>query len=229
MDVPRGQEGPNVYTAWKSQCYWCFSGQRIVVWVVVTGFHLALLMLLRREPSASTRVPLNAANATAQVIRIRFLPRELSASLPPAPKAPVLPRPLRRRASKASSLRSLPAPATLHRAERFETDIVTIDTSRTYIAGGGFLDRASKNAPSDNVRLPGSSEPIVKGLHMVDPRSRGIGGAVRTLQTMFGVPDPHCVNVEGWRGLSVRELLDRHMSPDQVEKTAQEYHCGPGR
>ncbi|MEP7187039.1 MAG: hypothetical protein ABI767_14505 [Rhodanobacter sp.] len=69
--------------------------------------------------------------------------------------------------------------------------------------------------------------PIVKGLRMIDPRMQGIGGAVGKLQTVFGVPDPHCVDVDVWRGMSVQELLDRHMSPSPVEATAQEYGCGP--
>jgi hypothetical protein len=48
---------------------------------------------------------------------------------------------------------------------------------------------------------------------------------VRTLQALLGVPDPHCVDVDAWRTLSTQELLDRHVSPEQVENTAAEYHC----
>jgi hypothetical protein len=44
---------------------------------------------------------------------------------------------------------------------------------------------------------------------------------------LFGVPDRHCVDVEAWRGMTEREQLERHVSLAQVERTAQEYHCGP--
>jgi hypothetical protein len=77
------------------------------------------------------------------------------------------------------------------------------------------------------MRLPGSKVPIVNNLHMMDPRAQGVAGVVHAMQAMLGAPNAHCVDVDVWRGLSVREQLDRHMSPDQVEATAQKYGCGP--
>ncbi len=78
------------------------------------------------------------------------------------------------------------------------------------------------------VRLPGSSTPIVDGFRMVDPRMQGVGGAVRMVQALFGVVDPHCMDVEVWRGMTPAEQLARHISSTDVERTAERYHCGPG-
>jgi hypothetical protein len=77
------------------------------------------------------------------------------------------------------------------------------------------------------VPLPGSAVAIVPGIRLVDPRSQGVAGAVRALQALFGVPDPHCVDVDAWRTLSTQELLDRHISPAQVQRTAEQYQCFP--
>lgn len=130
---------------------------------------------------------------------------------------------------RALATRKRLASSTNQRSKPIEATAVPPDSRPTYIAGGGRFNGASLEARSSNIHLPGSSRPIMKGLHMVDPRWQGIGGAVRTLQSVFGAPDPHCVDVDAWRGMSVRELLDRHISPDAVEKTAEANHCGPRR
>ncbi|WP_143525873.1 hypothetical protein [Rhodanobacter sp. C05] len=95
-----------------------------------------------------------------------------------------------------------------------------------YIAGGNLLHTPS-GANQPNVHLPGSGVPIVKGIHMIDPKMQGIGGVARRLQSLFGIPDHHCVGVDEWRRLSTQEILDRHISPDMVEETVAEYHCLP--
>ncbi len=98
-----------------------------------------------------------------------------------------------------------------------------------YVAGGrrfgADLRAAQTRAPV--AQLPGSSQPVVAGLHMVDPRSQGVSGAVRMLAGLLGATDPHCVAVDSWRSLSTQEMLDRHISPDEVDRVAVEYHCRP--
>lgn len=95
-----------------------------------------------------------------------------------------------------------------------------------YVAGGNLLRRAMPTPRP--IRLPGSSTPIVQGFHMVDPRMQGVGGAVRMVQALFGVVDPHCVDVEVWRGMTPAEQSVRHIRSTDVERTAERYHCGPG-
>lgn len=206
--------------------------QHIVVCLIVAVVHLGLALLLVRAPWTWSRATSGDRTLHDEVLRIRFLRRELPRSAP-LPTPVLRPRARQRAAVKAAPsqapLHRLPAPAAGRSPTHVEPDQTAAADAPAYISGGGFLDRAAQHAPADVVRLPGSSQPIVRGLHMVDPRSRGVGGVVRAVQTVFGVPDPHCVNVDGWRGMSVKELLDRHMSPDQVEKTAEEYHCGPPR
>lgn len=211
---------------------WPISGQRIVVCVVVAGIHLGLVMLLLRAPAVSSRAPSADATATKDVLRIRFLRREQPKSAPEPPPL-FLPHPPQRSALKTAlaraPLRSVPTPTTAPPPAKVETYSEATDGAASYIAGGGFLQQAARDAPSDNVHLPGSSQPIVKGLHMVDPRYQGVAGAVRVAQSILGAVNPHCVDVDVWRGMSVAEQLDRHMSPDQVEETAEEFHCGPPR
>ncbi|MGH8157298.1 MAG: hypothetical protein ACREPQ_04215 [Rhodanobacter sp.] len=93
-----------------------------------------------------------------------------------------------------------------------------------YIAGGNLLHDPF-GARQSSVRLPGSGVAIVQGIHMIDPKMQGLGGIARKLQHLFGIPDKHCLNVDAWRRLSTREMLDSHISPDEVEKVAAEYHC----
>lgn len=93
-----------------------------------------------------------------------------------------------------------------------------------YISGGGLLHGPSEGHQS-NVHLPGSDVAIVQGIHMIDPKMQGLGGIARKLQHLFGIPDKHCLDVDAWRRLSTQEMLDSHISPDEVEKVAAEYHC----
>ncbi len=95
-----------------------------------------------------------------------------------------------------------------------------------YVAGGNLL-HGSDLERSSSIRLPGSSVAIVPGLHMADPRTQGLAGAARMLQQMLGVPDTHCVKVDAWRTLSPRQMLARHISPQQVQNMADEYGCLP--
>lgn len=209
---------------------WRGSGRRIAVCVVVAGIHLGLVMLLLRAPVPSRAQPVGATPAR-DMLRIRFLPRELPrlARMPP----PIfLPRAPQRTVHRANTVVRVAttiaaAPTAAYPSTPVEPHNETPGQAATYIAGGGFLERAARHAPPDYVHLPGSSQPIVRGLHMVDPRYQGIAGAVRIAQSILGAVNPHCVDVDVWRGMSVKEQLDRHMSPDQVEKTAEKFHCGP--
>lgn len=65
-----------------------------------------------------------------------------------------------------------------------------------HIPGADLLGSSSPSFSSN--RLPGSSTPIVRGIRMIDPRAQGIGGVVRKIQALLGVPAPHCVDVDAW-------------------------------
>lgn len=212
----------------EKQGRWRASGQRIVAYVAVTGLHVAFVMFLLLEPSTPGHVPALHSMSARDAIRVRLLRYDPVASMPPVARS--LPPPRRRKSARqTSTLHALPLKSAARAPSTPDEATVPTDGPPTYIDGGGRFREPSLYLRSNNTQLPGSGVPIVKGLRMIDPRMRGVGGAVRNLQAIFGAPDPHCVDVDAWRGMPVQELLDRHMSPSRVESTAQEYGCGPPR
>ncbi|WP_157956576.1 hypothetical protein [Dyella sp. C11] len=81
--------------------------------------------------------------------------------------------------------------------------------------------------PGVAANLPGSDRPMVHGIQLADPATQGIKPVVNWMQRHFGVPDKHCIDVDAWRMMTPQQLLDRHMSPDDVEKEAQRHRCFP--
>lgn len=77
-------------------------------------------------------------------------------------------------------------------------------------------------------RLPGGGH--VAGaprFHLVDPRTQGIAGVIRALQKRFGVPDPHCIDVDSWRGMTREERFAHHVTEAEIERTAEQHGCMP--
>lgn len=77
-------------------------------------------------------------------------------------------------------------------------------------------------------RLPGGGH--VAGaprLHLADPRTQGIAGVLRALQKRFGVPDPHCTDVDSWRGMTRDERFAHHVTEADIERTAEQHGCVP--
>ncbi|MDW2981300.1 MAG: hypothetical protein WBG81_02955 [Rhodanobacter sp.] len=197
---------------------------RTAILALVALLHLGLFALLQGVPWPRVRVV--HATAGDAAIRIRFI--TLPAKSPPGISA-------RTRQGTASKLIPVTvvrrpvvpdkAPAEV-RPQRSESPAVPV---ADYVAGGSRFDAGLRAAQQrvPVVRLPGSSRPIVSGVHMVDPRSQGVSGAVRMLAGLFGATDPHCVAVDSWRSLTTQEMLDRHISPDEVDRMAEEYRCKP--
>ncbi|WP_139350308.1 hypothetical protein [Rhodanobacter sp. C03] len=182
-----------------------------------------------------TTSPWHRAHGVAiahDVLDIRFI--RVSAQASPARVLPVAvamttPLPVRRRqrlaAAATPSADDHAAAITPQQPQAIRWELpATVDSH--YIAGGNLL-HGSSGARQSNVHLPGSGVAIVQGIHMIDPKRQGIGGVARRLQALFGIPDHHCLDVDAWRRLSTQEMLDRHISPDEVETTAAEYHCLP--
>ncbi len=207
---------------------WRASLRRILIHVAVLGAHLGMVVALLGDVTPARRDRQKAVTPTA-ILRLHLvaLPRRstsASVSAPPQPEAtapshiPVA-RP-RARAIRANPPASLPTVSSL--------PVPPVPRASDYVAGGNLLRGGMQLHPS-GPHLPGTNTVIVPGLRLVDARTQGIGGAVRKLQALFGVPDPHCIEVDTWRTLSTRELLDRHLSPQQVADTAEHYGCGPGK
>lgn len=211
---------------------WRESGNRIAIYVVVVSMHLGILLVLVHGSVSPWRKLRDMANAH-DVLDVRFIPVSAHDSPGRVPQAVLVVA----RTPSVWRLKKLAA-VTIASAQDHTAAVMPSHPSKTlrmnlpaaadsgYIAGGSLLHGPYGEHPS-NVRLPGSGVPIVQGFHMIDPKMQGIGGVARRLQALFGVPDHHCVGVDGWRRLSTQEMLDRHISPDMVEETATEYHCLP--
>ena len=203
------------------------SSRRIAIHVAVIGVHLVAWLVCFHGNARSWRP---AASPHAQP-SARLTIRLLTATTASAPRAP--PRlQLQARRMRDRHPRNVPTPptdapppATALPSRAHAVGEAAAGTP-DYVPGGNLLRGGMSTPPP--VRLPGSSNPIVVGFHMTDPRLQGIGGAVRKLQMILGVPDPHCIDVEVWRGMTMAEQLARHISADDVERTAERYHCGPG-
>ena len=192
--------------------------------------HLGMFLVLLNGAASPWRKWYDMTN-THDVLDVRFI--SVTAHASPnrvLPAAAVLARtpPVRRREKSAAATTTATddyaaAVTPLHPLQDVLWDIPAAKDSH-YVAGGNLLHGPS-GARQSNVHLPGSDVAIVQGIHMIDPKTQGIGGVARKLQALFGIPDHHCVEFDGCRRLSTQEMLDRHISPDEVETTAAEYHC----
>lgn len=204
---------------------WRESLTRAAILALVMLLHLGLLAFLHGVPWPRVR----AARATAgdAAIEIRFI------TLSARPSVSISARPQPSAASKRVPVMVarrpvVPGKAPVQVRPQQAGSPASVSAVTDYIAGGSRFDaglRAQQRVPI--VHLPGSSRPIVAGLRMVDPRSQGASGAVRMLAGLFGATDPHCVAVDSWRSLTTQEMLDRHISPGEVDRMAEEYRCKP--
>ena len=205
------------------QIDWRASGHRIVVHAIVIGIHLGVVLMSLPAPISLWHAAHGKTTRAREILQLRFV--SAVAHKPPAAVAATIPSAVHtRRHSTTPRARPAIDPASALALPTPRANAATPVEGSGYIPGGNLLMGASQ-LPRSAVRLPGSAVAIVPGLHMTDPRMQGVAGAVRTLQALLGVPDPHCVDVDAWRTLSTQELLDRHVSPEQVENTAAEYHC----
>jgi hypothetical protein len=91
---------------------------------------------------------------------------------------------------------------------------------------GGFHARLRRAQRAHDVHgLPGFHTSLVPGIHLVDPMDQGLGAVMRTAQRALGIRSSHCINVDVWRQLTPKELSTRHLSPDDVDKAEEKYHC----
>ncbi|WP_243048138.1 hypothetical protein [Dyella sp. RRB7] len=209
------------------------SGRRVAIHVVLICFHLGLLMILLRVPDPPRQRSIQESGHARDALRVRLIamkaPHAVSAIRPPS-------QPLNQ-ARRASRSYSHPRPAAQSTPPVKPTPAVPVEPTSTteeqapdithgvgYISGGTLLG----GQPPENMRrpnLPGSDRVIAQDVHFVDPEKQGVKHVVRTLQHYFGIPDHHCVDVDSWRTLSKQELVDRHLSPEQVGQIAEKYHC----
>lgn len=199
--------------------------------VVVLSDHLGLLMLLL-QPAISHRNANPAQRSQEPALNLRFIRQPRTASLHltlPASRAASSIRLTQR------SSRKPPKPPPVERDAY--AGVPPPETHSTYAASapslypdnssdGGFQQRLRNAQHSRTVRgLPGSDTPYVPGIRLIDPMDQGIAGVVHKMQRLLGVTNHHCVDVDVWRQLTPQELIARHISSDDVDKTDEKYGC----
>jgi len=211
------------------------SGRRIAVMVMVLSGHIGLLILLLR-PATPNRDATPAAGNNSPVLNLRFirqpLPASLRMALPASRMVVSTPR------AHGAATRRPPEPPPVQRAthipapssETRSTDAPATPGSHVgneaSISDGGFQERLRNARHSYTVRgVPGSDTPYVSGIHLVDPMNQGVGAVMRKMQRLLGVANRHCIDVEVWRQLTPQELIARHISSDDVDKTNEKYGC----
>jgi hypothetical protein len=208
-------------------------GRRIAIHLIVLGMHLGLVMVLFRSPASRTHGEAREGRPQ-DALMIRFI-HVVAHHVPERMHAAQATRTRKRSTTMRQVFVEVDAAVAAREAAQAidttpSTDVPTANSVPLagYIPGGNLLSGGYPIYHGSS-RLPGSSTPIMPGIQMIDSRTQGIGGVVRKVQALLGVPDRHCVDVDAWRGMSTRELLDRHISPDQVDGMAAEYNCLPRR
>lgn len=212
------------------------------------GCHLGLFVVLLR-PAAPSTDAVYVSESSPEAISARFIavarPRPMTPPPRPEPSAPIVSSrtpsgrapPSTRHLPDASSQSSETAPAspahllilTLPKPAVRIAPIGTADPDadgQTFAGDGAFGERLLKARHGHDVQgVPGSDRRLAPGIQLIDPRDQGIGAVVRKAQRLFGIPDRHCIDVDAWQQLTTEELVARHISPADVKRDAEKYHC----
>lgn len=189
---------------------------------VALSLHLILLLLVLR-PASDERRPTPIRPGNRQALQVRLLSRG-----PVRPPTPVVVPMLRVVAPIVHSHSARSQRLSLsEKALPNSLDTSTVDTgNHGKVADGGFNTRLRNAQDSHAIRgVPGSSRPIVAGIHLIDPRKQGIAAVMRKAQRLFGVANRHCIDVGAWRQLTPQELSERHISLRDVDRMAEKYDC----
>jgi hypothetical protein len=218
------------------------SVRRVMALVMAIGSHLMLVVLLLRPAGPRRIEPMRRAVVAVgrgadhglHVVELRlFEPPPASSPLPP-PLLPALqraaavtparhPRPPAPAAPPASSSNR---PAVPTRGLDLHLPSGAEEGDRLADGDGGFRDRLRSAGQADRRRgLPGTDAHVVPGIRLTAPSDQGIGAVMRKMQRLFGITGHACIDVDVWSGLSRRELAERHITPDQVKRLAERYHC----
>lgn len=212
--------------------------ERVAALVGVLALHAgALIYLLAPDHAAWRDRPFDVASARSALI----VTLDVRRKTPPAPMKPlVVPRtahvtPVAHAAPTmhATSPTTVAVPAAAAATMPATRPVPATPRTATaptpdYVAGAGRL--AGPDWHASNTRLPGSAEPVhgAPRFAMADPRTQGLAGAVRLIGRLVGgAVDPHCVDVETWRGMDTAERIAHHVTPDQIEQVAAANGCAP--
>ena len=214
------------------------SRYRIATLVIVIGGHLGLWLLLM-WPVAAWRASVQDDGGTASVLELRFIRAPRSLRPRPLTKSPLLPAhtgfnrggpPGRRRSQRVAG--AAPAGRPYPKGTRHASGSIVIRIPDLDAVGeaagndGGFMERLHAAQRESRVHgVPGSDTVYAPGIHLIDPMDQGIGAVVRKVQRAFGITSSHCVDVDVWRHLTPKQLSERYISPSDVNRVSEKYHC----
>ncbi len=211
------------------------SATRVASIVVVAVVHLAAFVFVSLPATPLRRIRTATMPAAGNDLVVRLLevhaPTGSVHAKRPAERRSALRRSTRHDARHQKHVAARVAPdAKVHRDEKKATrplDLSLPGTNHAEPVVGRTLGRAR---PEPHFRLPGGGH--VHGaphLHLVDPRTQGVAGLVRGLQSLLGVVNPHCIEVDSWRGMTREQRLRRHLTDEAVAHVAERYGCLPPR
>ena len=206
--------------------------RRGVALVIAMSFHLVVLILMA-WPTIHKRSAAPVEGRRLHAIQIRFFrpPSAHKTASAPGGIAPALrvrtvlsaqpPKP----PTVQYATRAAPLPAEKH-SPGSPAASTPLAGNESAIGDGGFRERLLEAQRSHAVRgIPGSDQPWVAGIPLIDPRTQGIAAVMRRAQRLFGIANRHCIDVDVWRHLTPQELIAQHVSPGEVARTDATYHC----
>lgn len=200
---------------------------------IALAAHLAGLLLLSRPAVPLTQVAVTSDDS-ARILQLRFVPAsqrsaEVQKRLSRARRPPEKPEKERgkwRRAPVTAVFAVAPPPrpapptsAGLVRAPSAP------DLAPAYISGGGLLSPDIELA-NQRPRLPGVDH--VEGaprFRMVPPQMQGVAGVIHLIGSFTGAVDPHCLDLEVWRGMTPQERIESHVSQEDIDRIESTYDC----
>lgn len=209
---------------------------RMTVLVIVAVIHGGIALLIF-QPVPLQRSAMSSPHS-ADALKVRFIKVDVPRKEHPTghldPRATQVvtaaSEPIPRKTQKSREVIGM-TPASSPTAIR--NPIATVEASTnaagdTYVAGGGYLTERSLRG-QQNLRIPGGLEPGKERFRMVDPRTQGIAGVIRIIGSFTGAVDPHCLDLEVWRGMTTEERIAHRISADDIDAIENNYHCSAPR
>ena len=209
-----------------------FRWPHVAIMTAVLFLHMTLLVFLLAHRVRLISPPPDKAHtaSNALILRLHVMPSKKARSMPIPSKSRVQDRffhhPVKpKKVIITSGVRKSSQPG--------DGQQPALDLNLTSAAefASGATERPSPSYSRQNIRIPGSRwiANDVPRFRMVDPKSQGIAGAIRIVGGIFGAVNPHCVDVDVWRGMTPKERIEKHLdiSDEKIEAIADRYNCLP--
>lgn len=208
--------------------------KRVIAWAGVISVHAAMFVFLT-IPSAQypehaqshTRARVKRMDGSALRVRlIHVSPRKASTGDVSPRKSRKRNRlPVVERHTRPRERAQTDDAARTGRKEHVNSlDLSVLDAEEKQFVVG--RDWSTGKAGRPNVRLPGGNAiPGAPHFEMVDPRSQGIAGVIHFIGSLTGAVDPHCLDLDAWQAMTVKERVAHGVSFDDIQHIKDNYNC----